>query len=110
MSKYHASKVIVDGEVYDSKKEYRRHVELKLLEQTGVITDLRRQVRFTLLPSQRDEETGKVIERPVTYLADFVYKDNGRTVVEDVKGFRTKEYTLKRKLMLYIHGIRILET
>lgn len=108
-TKYGAKKVVVDGETYDSRKEYRRFCELSLLQRAGAIHDLQRQVKFTLLPSQRDAETGKVIERPVTYLADFVYKENGKTIVEDTKGFRTKDYVLKRKMMLYFHGIQIRE-
>ena len=107
-SKYGARKVIVDGIVFDSKKEYRRFCELALLERAGAITDLQRQQRFTLIPSQRDD-AGKVIERPVTYIADFVYKEHGETVVEDTKGCRTKDYIIKRKLMLWVHGIRIRE-
>ena len=52
---------------------------------------------------------GKVIERPVKYVADFMYEENGQQVIEDAKGVRTKEYILKRKLMLYRYGIRIRE-
>lgn len=79
------------------------------MERNGEITDLRRQVKFVLIPSQKDRK-GKCLERAVTYWADFVYKDRqGNTVVEDTKGMRTKEYIIKRKLMLYFHGIRIRE-
>ena len=109
MSKYRSRKVVVDGEKYDSKKEFNRFCQLLLLERAGEIQNLKRQVRFELIPSQKDPETGKVIERPVTYLADFVYEQDGQTIVEDVKGFRTKEYILKRKLLLYAKGIRIRE-
>ena len=109
MSKYHSRKVIVDGEKYDSKKEFNRFCQLLLLERAGEIQNIKRQVRYELIPSQRDPETGKVIERPVTYLADFVYEQDGHTVVEDVKGFKTKEYVLKRKLLLWAKGIRIKE-
>lgn len=108
-SKYGSKKITVDGITYDSKKEYARHCELKLMERAGVISGLKRQVKYQLLPSQKDPETGKVIERPVVYVADFEYIENDRKVVEDTKGFRTKDYVLKRKLMLYIHGIRIRE-
>ena len=74
-----------------------------------MIKDLSRQVKFVLIPSQRDEN-GKVIERECSYKADFMYYDEaGETIVEDVKGFRTKEYIIKRKLMLYQYGIRIRE-
>ena len=106
-SKYHSKKVTANGITYDSKKEYKRHCELLLLERAGAITDLQRQVKFELLPSQKID--GKVVERPVAYIADFVYKQDGQRVVEDTKGFRTADYILKRKMMLYFHGIRIRE-
>lgn len=108
MAKYHNRKVTRDGETFDSVKEYRRFCELRLLERAGAVTDLRRQVKFELIPAQRID--GKVVERACGYVADFVYMENGRQVVEDTKGMRTQEYRLKRKLMLYIHGIRIRET
>lgn len=107
MTKYHNRKITRDGEVFDSVKEYRRFCELKLMERAGVITDLKRQVKFELIPSQKVD--GKVVERPVNYVADFVYEQDGKTVVEDTKGFRTKDYILKRKMLLYFHGIRIQE-
>ena len=107
-NKYHARKVIRDGEAFDSIREYRRFCELCLLEKAGIIAELRRQVRFTLIPSQRGDN-GKVIERPVTYIADFVYTENGKQIVEDSKGARTKDYIIKRKLMLWVHGIQIVE-
>lgn len=118
MRKYRNTKVTVDGVTYDSKKEYRRFCELSMLEKAGEITDLRRQVDFELIPAQREPDTigssggikkGKLIERKCSYRADFVYKENGKTVVEDTKGMRTKDYIIKRKLMLYVHGIRIRE-
>jgi hypothetical protein len=119
VSKYHAKKTIVDGEIFDSKKESRRWQELKLLEQVGEITDLKRQVLFELIPAQREPDAvgphggkkrGKVLERPITYVADFVYRQNGEQIVEDVKGMKTQSYIIKRKLMLYRYGIRILES
>lgn len=109
MSKYNSKKTVVDGQTFDSKKEANRYQELLLLEKAGVIKNLSRQVKFVLIPSQRDEATGKVIERECSYKADFVYEEDGKTVVEDVKGFRTKEYVIKRKLMLWRYGIRIRE-
>ena len=78
-----------------------------LLEKAGAITDLQRQVKFELIPSQRIG--GKVVERSCNYIADFVYQENGQTVVEDTKGFKTKDYIIKRKLMLWVHNIRIVE-
>lgn len=108
-SKYHARKVTIDGITFDSAKEAHRYQELRLLERAGAISGLRRQVKYELIPAQRIG--GKVIERAVTYIADHVYFDKrtGETVVEDVKGMKTKEYVIKRKLMLYVHSIRIRE-
>lgn len=108
-TKYNNKKVTVNGQVFDSKKEANRYKELLLLEKAGAIKDLRMQVKFTLIPAQRDEATGEVIERECSYKADFVYSEGEKTVVEDVKGFRTKEYIIKRKLMLWRYGIRIRE-
>lgn len=106
--KYHNRKTIVDGEVFDSGKEAVRYQELKLLQRAGEITNLNRQTPFGLLPKQYDGK--KVAEREVKYIADFTYfTKDGEFVVEDTKGVRTKEYILKRKLMLYFHGIRIKE-
>lgn len=106
-SKYHSRKITHDGMTFDSVKEYRRFCELRLIERSGAITDLQRQVKFELIPSQRIG--GKVIERACSYIADFVYIENGKKVVEDTKGFRTPDYIIKRKLMLWVHGIRIKE-
>lgn len=108
MSKYNSKKTVVDGQKFDSKKEARRYQELLLLEKAGEIKNLSRQVKFVLIPSQRDEN-GKVVERECSYKADFTYEEGIKTVVEDVKGYRTKEYIIKRKLMLYQFGIRIRE-
>lgn len=108
MNKYHNRKIVREGETYDSVKEYRRAKELELLEKGGVIKDLKRQVRFEIIPSQRGDD-GKVVERAVTYVADFVYFEDGKLVVEDTKGYRTKDYIIKRKLMRYLLGINIRE-
>lgn len=108
MSKYNSKKTVVDGQQFDSKKEARRYQELLLLEKAGEIKNLSRQVKFVLIPSQRDEN-GKVVERECSYKADFTYEEGIKTVAEDVKGYRTKEYIIKRKLMLYQYGIRIRE-
>ena len=123
-NKYHNKKIIVDGETFDSKKEYHRYLELQLLEKSGVIRDLHRQVMFDLIPEAREPDRygprgcvyrGKVIERGVSYIADFTYftvlpSGKEEFVVEDCKGMRTDEYKIKRKLMLFIHKIRIKET
>lgn len=104
-SKYHAEKY--GG--YDSKKEYYRAQQLKLWLNSGLISDLREQVAYLLIPSHINSEG--IEERPVKYIADFVYIDNdtGQTVVEDTKGYRTPDYIIKRKLMLHVHGITIKE-
>ena len=106
--KYGNKKTVVDGITFDSRKEATRFAELKLLQRAGEIFDLQRQVPFTLIPKQvRD---GRVIERPCVYKADFVYKNkDGTEVVEDTKGMRTKEYVIKRKLMLWQFGIVVKE-
>lgn len=117
-TKYRNRKITRDGETFDSLKEYRRYCELAILERAGTITDLRRQVEFILIPAQREPDIigkrggikpGKIIEKQCAYVADFVYTENGGTVVEDTKGYRTKDYILKRKMMLYFHGIKIRE-
>ena len=118
MSKYNNRKVRRDGLTFDSKKEHKRYNELLLLEQAGEIANLRRQVKFVLIPTQREPsqigtrggvKKGKLLERECAYIADFVYTENGKIVVEDTKGLRTKDYIIKRKLMLYVHNIRIRE-
>ena len=110
--------------VFDSVKEYKRFCELRLLEKAGAISDLRRQVKYILIPTQYATSTevytrgprrgefkrGQLLEREVAYFADFVYLDeNGETIVEDTKGMRTTDYVLKRKLMLFNYGIQIRE-
>ena len=102
----------LDGK-FDSVKEYRRWQELKLMERAGIIYELQRQVPFVLIPTQKDEITGKVIEREAKYIADFTYRDRNthKLVVEDTKSkaTKTKDYILKRKLLLYRHGLQIKE-
>ena len=109
-TKYHNKKSKgADGFVYASKREHKRYAELLLMEKAGLIEDLQRQVKYVLIPSQKDKN-GKLIERGVDYIADFAYTDaEGNFIVEDAKGARTKEYIIKRKLMLYHYGIRIRE-
>lgn len=93
---------------FDSKKEAERYHELALMQRAGLITGLQRQVKFELLPSQYDGR--KCVFRAVNYFADFVYQQDGKLVVEDVKGFRTKDYILKAKMMYFFHHIKIKET
>lgn len=109
MRKYRNQKITMGDHTFDSKKEMNRFLELSLLQKAGKIKDLRCQVKFVLIPAQRDPMTGKLLERECAYVADFVYQEGGRNVVEDTKGFRTKEYIIKRKLMLERYGIRIRE-
>ena len=108
-SKYHNRKTTVDGMTFDSKKEAVRYKELTLLQKAGMIKCLQRQVVFEIIPSQKED--GKVVERPVKYVADFTYYEGGELVVEDVKSpaTRTDAYKIKRKLMRYLLGIRIRE-
>lgn len=104
MNKYGARRVKTpDGQVFDSQSEYYRWGMLKLLERAGKISDLKRQVSFELIPKQEGE-------RACTYVADFTYIEDGKLVVEDCKGFKTDVYKIKKKLMLYVHGIKIKET
>lgn len=105
--KYRNKKIDTAEGRFDSEKEYSRWVDLKWMQRAGQINDLQRQVTFELLPSQKID--GKVVERPVKYIADFVYMQNGEKVVEDVKGLKLPEYIIKRKLMLYIHGLKVKE-
>lgn len=93
---------------YDSQKEHQRANTLKMWQRTGLISDLREQVKYVLIPTQRDAD-GNLLEKECVYRADFVYQRDGKTIVEDTKGVRTPEYIIKRKLMLHVHGISITE-
>lgn len=123
-SKYYNVKTrALDGTVFDSYKEARKWDELLLLQRAGEISDLQRQVRYELIPAQyqtyeryskrgeRLKDGVRLLERKVEYVADFVYTiaETGENIVEDTKGVKTKDYILKRKLMLAVHGIRIKE-
>lgn len=125
--KYKNRKIIVDGIKFDSKKEAARYKELKMLEKAGVISNLQRQVKYVLIPAQYEHtgeiyakgkdkgkpKKGRIIERECAYYADFVYTRSGETIVEDVKGYQDGQaynlFTIKRKLMLYFHKIKISE-
>lgn len=122
-SKYGNRKTVVNGIEFDSQKEAVRYQELRLLERAGKISGLRLQEKFVLIPSQREASTevyksgsqkgrrkpGKLLEKECSYIADFCYTENGESVVDDTKGFRTEAYKIKRKLMLERYGIRIRE-
>ena len=118
-SKYKSKRVTVDGLTFDSKAEANRYLYLRDAQKRGDIKNLQMQVKYVLIPAQYEHDrTGKVcgkikgrlLEREISYRADFTYEDkDGNLIVEDVKGMKTKEYILKRKMMLYFHGIRITE-
>lgn len=123
-NKLHAQKTTIDGIIFDSKHEANRYCELKLLQRAGKISDLKLQVPYELIPPQYETETvimksGKekekqvLIERGVKYLADFEYYKDGKKVVEDAKGYKGGatygEFVLKRKMMLYFHGVKVVE-
>lgn len=127
-NKYGARKIVdpATGYVFDSKKEYNRWCVLRIMERAGKISDLKRQVKFELIPTQRAASTevykagpqkglpkpGAIIEKPCSYVADFTYKDSyGKLHVEDVKGYKKGAafdlFVLKRKLMLFLKGISV---
>jgi hypothetical protein len=117
--KYRNKRVEYEGKVFDSLKEKQRYCQLQLWEKHGIISNLRLQVSFELIPAIYEDEVvqlktktkikKKLIQRATTYIADFVYTQDGRTIVEDTKGFRTKEYELKKKMMRAFLGIKIHE-
>lgn len=100
-AKFAAKPTVVDGVRFASKKEAKRYVELRLLERAGRIAGLELQPVYVLMVNG---------VKVCSYVADFRYREGGSLVVEDVKGFRTREYKLKKKLLLATHGIAILET
>lgn len=104
MRKYKNTPTVLDGIRFDSKKEAERYAELKLLERGGIIKDLKTQVRFELIPKNKNG-------RAVYYVCDFAYTENGVLVVEDVKSQPTKTpvYRLKKRLMKEVYGIDIKE-
>lgn len=120
-NKYKNHRVFRYGQWFDSEHEADRFFELSMLQRAGRISDLQTQVPFELIPTQREPATvgkrggiklGKCIEQSCVYYADFVYKDkDGIQIVEDAKSpaTRTEAYKIKKKLMLYRHGIRIVE-
>lgn len=117
--KYRNKRVEYEGIVFDSLKEKRRYCQLQIMEKGGIISDLRLQVPFELIPAVYEDEViqmktkskvkKRCVQRATTYVADFVYKRDGKTIVEDTKGFRTKEYELKKKMMRAFLGIIINE-
>lgn len=103
-NKFNAEKKAMNGRTFHSKMEAKRAEELQWQLHLGHISDLQYQVPYEVIPKQEGEAAAY-------YYADFVYKNSdGEIVVEDAKGHQTADYKLKRKLMLLVHGIRILET
>jgi hypothetical protein len=100
-SKYGAEKVELEGMKFDSRKEAKRYTDLRLMEKAGDIANLKRQVPYELVVA---------FTLIATYKADFVYLKDGKEVVEDVKGYKTEIYKIKKKLMKACHGIEVLET
>lgn len=110
-AKYLNKKTVAGGIKFDSKRELARYRQLTLMERAGLISNLRRQVRYQLIPTQRRADG--VAERAVFYVADFVYTQEGKEVVEDLKSEITAklpEFIIKRKLLLHVHGITLKET
>lgn len=120
--KYNNAKVEIDGIKYDSKKESQRNAYLELMQKQGLISDLKRQVVFELIPTiyedkvihlkTKDKIVKRVAQKAVTYKADFTYIKDGQLVVEDVKASASyaaldKTFILKEKMMRYFHGIVI---
>ena len=116
-NKYKNEKVEFDGIKFDSKRERDRYMVLKDAERRGVISELKCQPKFTLIPAQYHEEEKqlktkvKMVKKcdflAITYTGDFQYVKDGKVVVEDVKGMVTPEYKLKEKMMAYFHHIII---
>ena len=106
-NKYKATRIETTVGKFDSKLEFKRYLYLKSLQDQGLISDLTRQVPYTLIPSQKDE-TGKVLFREIRYVADFEYNlPTGEHVVEDTKGVVLDVFKIKQKLMYYFFGIEV---
>lgn len=99
-NKYHNKKVMINGIKFDSKKEANRYMQLKMLEKAGEIRDIELQKSFELQPTFRKNNK---TYRKIVYIADFCYFNikDGKYIVEDIKGFKTKEYMLKKKMFEY---------
>lgn len=108
--KYKSRPQMIDGRNFASKKEARRYLELRAMQERGEIGQLKCQVPFELLPRQTDEN-GKFLYHPCKYIADFTYyTKDGEYIVEDVKGVKTEVYKIKAKMMYYFHEVKIRET
>ena len=98
MNKYKNRKIVVDNIKFESNLEATRYKELKLLQRAKQISNLRLQVPFLL--QEGFKKNGKT-HREIKYIADFVYEENGQTVVEDTKGMKTETFKIKQKLFEY---------
>lgn len=118
--KYGNKKTPIDGHIFDSKKEAERYIQLRAMQKQGDISGLELQKKFILIPTQRGPDIigprggrkpGELIFSEISYTADFVYYDERSKgfVVEDVKGYRTDVYKLKKAMMYWIHGIEVRE-
>ena len=118
--KYGNNKIKNAFGIYDSELEWSRFVFLSNRQKEGEISGLRRQVEYLLIPAQygteirhlktKDKEVRVLLERPCSYIADFVYERNGKTIVEDCKGAKaiiTETAKIKKKLLLWVHGIEL---
>ena len=118
--KYGNSKIKNAYGTFDSQLEYARFIFLSNRQKEGEISGLRRQVEYLLIPAQygteirhlktKDKEVRVLLERPCSYIADFVYERNGKTIVEDCKGAKaiiTETAKIKKKLLLWVHGIEL---
>ena len=99
LNKYKNIKTKVDGIKFDSKAEAKRYIELKMLLKGKYITDLELQPKFELQPKYITNKGEHI--RAIIYKADFMYIENGITIVEDVKGVETKDFKLKKKMLEY---------
>ena len=119
-AKYGNKKIKNAFGTYDSELEYARFIFLSNRQKEGEISGLRRQVEYLLIPAQygteirhlktKDKEVRVLLERPCSYIADFVYERNGKTIVEDCKGAKaiiTETAKIKKKLLLWVHGIEL---
>ena len=89
---------------FDSIREARRYKDLSYLQKSGMISDLKTQVTYVVVP-----KTEKF--RAVKYIADFTYLDaTGKFVCEDSKGMKTRLFIVKQKLMFHVHGIEVICT
>ena len=119
-AKYGNNKIKNTFGVFDSELEWSRYLFLSNRQKEGEISGLRRQVEYLLIPAQygteirhlktKDKEVRVLLERPCSYIADFVYERNGKTIVEDCKGAKaiiTETAKIKKKLLLWVHGIEL---